>query len=197
MNNMNSRDAELAAKRIAAVDTLWRSIVGLGDHYSEVLSLLNICTPQELNDGLGGKHKGIMGMFEAGYKKSPLYEPGPFSKDPDIPATRPFVSERLWSLFFVVRAVYGRLAVLMGMSYEKKQYVDWTTDGLTNTLVSRVLTEEVIEQGKSRLGGFSQVICRNLETAFLGEARRVLDGNLTGGQIEDLPEIRVKGFGGP
>ena len=195
---MVNSDSELSAKRISAVDTLWRTIVMMGDHYSEVLSLLNICTPQELNDALGGKrHQGIMGMFETGYKKSPLCEPGPFARDPDIPATRPFVSERLWSLFFVVRAVYGRLAVLMGMSYEKKQYVDWTTDNPMNALISRVLTPEVIAQGKNRLGGFSQVICGNLETAFLEEARRVLDGNLTGGQIQDLPETHVKGFGGP
>lgn len=197
MNNMNSLYAELAAKRVSAVDTLWRHIVGMEDHYSELLSLLNICTPQELSDALDGKHQGIMGMLESGYKKSPLREPGPYVTNPDIPATRPFVSERLWSLFFVIRAVYGRLAVLVGMSYEKKQYIDWATDDLMNTLVGRVLAPEVIARGKKRLGGFSNVICRNLETAFLEEARRVLDGNLTGGRIQDLPEVRVRGFGGP
>ena len=166
----------------------------MSDHYSEVLSLVRICTPQELNDVFVGKHPKLMGLFEAGYKKSPLHEPGPLLTDPNIPATRPFVSDRLWSLFFVVRAVYGRLAVLMGMSYQNKQYVDWTTDDLMNTLVSLVLTPEVIAEGKNRLGGFSDVICRNLETAFLEEARRVLDGNLTGGPIQDLPETQVRGW---
>ncbi len=190
---MVNSDSELSAKRIAAVDSLWRSVVGMRDYYSDALSLVGLYTAQELNDVLGGKHPTLMGIFEANYRKTPLRgELAPHMTDPDIPATRPFVSDRLWSLFYIIRAVHGRLNFLVGTSYEKRQYVDWTTDDLINNLVSQVLAPEVITQGKNRLGGFSDVICRNLETAFLEEARRVLDGDLTGGQIQDLPEVRMQ-----
>ena len=193
MNKMNGQDAELGAKRIAAVDTLWRNIVGMGDYYSDAFSLVRLCTPQELTNVLGGKHPALMRFFEANYKKSPLCgELAPNMTDPDIPATRPFVSDRLWSLFFVIRAVHGRLNYLLATSYENKQYSDWTTDDFMNKLVRQVLAPEIITQGKNRLGGFADVICRNLETAFLEETRRVLDGDLTGGQIQDLPEVRMR-----
>jgi hypothetical protein len=41
---------------------------------------------------------------------------------------RPFVSQRLWSVYFIIRALHGRAGYLFEQSFKKKSYRDWRRD---------------------------------------------------------------------
>jgi hypothetical protein len=46
----------------------------------------------------------------------------------DAEKERPFVSPRLWGIFFIIRAVYGRLGYLCERSFEERRFIDWRAD---------------------------------------------------------------------
>lgn len=189
---------ELTHTRIKAVDALWRELVRLEDYGGTARILADLFTVEELNAALQKGHKNVTGMFEECREKFGFGQGQPtefFSDSPDLEAARPFVSDRLWSLFFVIRAIYGRLGILAAKSVDQKQYLDWRHDELLNELLGQVLAEDLIARSKKlKHSAFQQVICPNLEVAFLAEARQVLMGNVSGAPIENLPETRVKGF---
>ena len=187
---------ELTPARISAVDTVWREVLRIDDYTSTPRFLADLFTTDELNRALQKGHKSLTGMFEECRDRFSLDTPNELvAASADLSAIRPFVSDRLWSLFFVIRAIYGRLGILTAQSVDRKQYLDWRQDRLMNELLEQVLPEDIISHSKERtLSPFGRIICPNLEALFLEEARRVLDGNVSGAPIENLPETRVKGF---
>ncbi|WP_420617293.1 toll/interleukin-1 receptor domain-containing protein [Candidatus Palauibacter sp.] len=172
----------LRAKTVNGVALLWRSLVDIKDEASTALYFDAIILPEECDDALrGAVGKGpdnVRAMFEACRDKSPLDRPVPaFVSDPNIDATRPFVSQRLWSLYTTIRAVHLRLLILAGWSFDRKQYIDWRDDDIVNEHLRQFFSPEDIEQIKAqRLGAFSNGISPKLEDEFLKEARRILDG---------------------
>ena len=191
--------SELAEARIKAVDTLWRTLIMIDDYSGAARYLADLFTVEELNEVLRGERKGTLDvMFKECRERFSMHapvEPPPEVTDSAVKATRPFVSDKLWSLFFVVRAVYMRLGFLAAQSVEKEQYVDWRTDSGINQLLEQVLPRALILRSKElALSSFGTVISPSLEAAFLAEARQVLVGNVSGAPIENLPETRVKGF---
>ena len=193
---------ELATIRTNAIDVLWRTLGEIEKVTATAVMLNDLFVTEELNHALstGGSGskgaKNVMEMFEVCRDKAPLERPMPeFLDSSDIRATRPFVSDRIWSLFFVLRGVHLRLLILAGWSVDKQTYLDWRDDKVINQLLCQALSQETIEHGKNRkLGGLGAVIRPGLENEFMAEARRVLEGDVRGGGIEELPEIRVAGF---
>ena len=137
---------ELAARRVHSVDVLWQTFLKIEEATSTIVFLNDLCTPEELQHAIstggdgGSGATNIWNVFEEYCNKTPLEVPVPeLSEDSDIRATRPFVSDRLWSLFCVLRAVRLRFVILAGWSVDRRIYIDWREDKVINQLLVRAL----------------------------------------------------------
>jgi hypothetical protein len=55
----------------------------------------------------------------------------------EIQKERPFFGEQMWVIFYVLRAIYGRCAMLIAWSLEKKQLQSWKEDKHLADIVGR------------------------------------------------------------
>lgn len=171
----------LSAKTTDGVDLLWRSIGNIKEEASTAFYLDALVLSEECNDALSGAAgKGpdnVRAMFEACRNKSSLDQPAPvFLRDPNIDAARPFVSERLWSLYTTIRAIHLRLLLLAGWSYDRKHYIDWRGDEIVNEHLQQMFALEEVDQIKAqRMGALSKIVIPRLEAEFLTEARCILE----------------------
>jgi hypothetical protein len=89
----------------------------------------------------------------------------------DVDQYRLFVSDRLWSIFFIIRALYGRLGVLYHFSFEEGAYRDWRKDGVFTSHAKALLGEAFFQQFKDvPFHALSQIL-GSAEAEFLKEAR--------------------------
>lgn len=186
-------------RRVGAVDTLWSAILKIDDQISTARLLSDLYTVEELNHVLQKGHPTLTGLFAKCHEQFSVDTPmGGLVTSKDMEVVRPFVSDRLWSLFFMIRAIYYRLGMLTAKSVDRKQYLEWRHDELIRKSLVKILPREIaVRVIENNASGFGSIICPNIEAIFLAEARLVLDGNLTGAPIEPVPEtrVKVKGFG--
>lgn len=133
--------SELTDARIRAVDALWRELVRIDDLSSPARYLADLFTVEELNRVLQEGHESLSETFETCRDLffSNTRQPETLLLGADVRATRPLVSDRLWYLFFVTRAIHMRLGYLAAKSLEQKRYVDWKGDSGMSQLLLRVL----------------------------------------------------------
>jgi hypothetical protein len=83
---------------------------------------------------------------------------------------RPFVTNRLWSVFFVLQAFYARTALLLTTSYKESRFVNWRTDSGCDQLLRAILPAVVVEHAIVQAIGGLRVAITYLESQFLAEA---------------------------
>jgi hypothetical protein len=88
----------------------------------------------------------------------------------DAAKERPFVTHRLWSVFFVLQGIYGRTALLLTNSYKERRLVDWRTDSGCDQLLRAILPAQAIEHAKGQEIGGLRTAIDYLESQFLAEA---------------------------
>lgn len=97
--------------------------------------------------------------------------------EPNLDKHRLFSGDRLWLIFFVIRAVYMRSSLLIARSFQKHDYVDWRKDDGIRQLLSTILTAELVEELRARKAGGLTAAIDQLEARFLFEATRVMSGS--------------------
>lgn len=90
---------------------------------------------------------------------------------------RLFCGDRLWLIFFIVRAVYMRSSLLVAQSFQTHDYVDWRKDDGIRQLLSAVLPEAMVTDLRARPAGGLTAAIDQLEARFLHEATRVMSGS--------------------
>lgn len=88
-----------------------------------------------------------------------------------------FAGDRLWLIFYIIRAVHGQLASLVHRSFEQNQYVGWPDDKGVQSLLEAVLSKQVIDSAKGQQVQGLQMLIAHLEAEFLKEAARVMSGS--------------------
>ncbi len=88
----------------------------------------------------------------------------------DAAKERPFVTHRLWSVFFVLQCIYGRTALLLTNSYKERRFVNWRTDNGCDQLLRAILPAQAIDYAKGQGIGGLQTAIDGLESQFLAEA---------------------------
>jgi hypothetical protein len=88
----------------------------------------------------------------------------------DADKERPFVTHRLWSIFFILRGFYGRIALLLTNSYKECRFANWRTDGGCEQLLRAILPAQTVENVKGQAIGGLQTAIDSLESQFLAEA---------------------------
>jgi hypothetical protein len=169
--HQSSHGPSITQKRqLEAVERLWKAVKDLRTAFASLTCCDTILTPREI-DGFFRKrwpepfsYINDYALHEATAKH---YRQ---AKAEEVESERPFVSPRLWSIYFVIRAVYGRFGVLFQFSFEKGLYQDWHHDRGMDQLLRSVLPANVVEQLKTvEIGGLMAAM-NYLEQHFLAEA---------------------------
>jgi hypothetical protein len=159
-------------RQIQAVESLWQIVRNLGNEFSMVIFVDTILLASEQNAYFrNGAHGDFMiCVKEYADINTALNKMKTAGALDDASKERPFVSHRLWSVFFVLQAVYGRSALLLTNSYKFRKLEDWREDSVSDQLLRAILPPSIVDEAKARTIGGLRMTIDNLESRFLAEA---------------------------
>jgi hypothetical protein len=161
-------DPVVLRHQLEAKENLWDIICKLREEFGMVLYIDNIFTVKEIDEFFAeGKHRRAIGIVDD-YRSSRYSHDKITSVNPE--KERPFISPKLWSIVFIIRALYGRASVLIKWSFERHRYQDWHTDnGMDQILRSQIPVPHVDDIKKRPIGGLNAAV-DYLQHLFLIEA---------------------------
>jgi hypothetical protein len=159
-------------RQIQAVEALWQIARNLAKEFSQVVFVDNILVVSELNAYFHHReHSRIMECInEYADMNIAIKKMGAAGALDGASKERPFVSHRLWSVFFVLQAIYGRTALLLTNSYKERKLVDWREDSGCDQLLRAILPPAIVDEAKSKIFGGLRFAIDHLESQFLAEA---------------------------
>ncbi|MGD0027298.1 MAG: HNH endonuclease signature motif containing protein [Xanthobacteraceae bacterium] len=161
-------DPVVQRRQLEAREKLWEIISKLRSEFSMVLYIDNIYLASEINEFFAeGKHSRAMSVVSE-YQNSQVAAAKMSSVNPD--KERPFIPHKVWSIVFTIRALYGRTAILIQWSFERRHYVDWRTDSGMDQILRGTIPAHVVEEIKKRPIGGLTVAIDYLQNQFLAEA---------------------------
>jgi hypothetical protein len=158
-------------RQIQAVEHLWQVVRNLSSEFSLVVFVDNILSSQELDAYFNNRTFAHIADCVREYADMNLAL-RKFASAGANEATkeRPFVTQRLWSVFFVLQGIYGRTALLLTNSYKEGRLVNWRDDSGCDQLLRAILPVQTVEHVKKlEIGGLRTAI-DYLESRFLAEA---------------------------
>ena len=162
-------DTFMQTRRLQAIENLWAILRSLNKEFSNLIFVHTLLTPSELSDYFQHEWPTKYGLQEYASDQTVLVKMQAAGCD-DADKERPFVSPRLWGVFFILRAVYGRLAYLCQRSFEKRVFHDWRKDDGIDQLLRTTLPAHVIDSIKgSQVQGVYSMI-EHLEIQFMNAA---------------------------
>lgn len=192
---LSANQSEIRARKLVAMEKMWNVFLQLNDKFSGVIFLDTILQPAELDEFFRGHGqtprssdyiKSIVSQYtreDASMNK--MEESGAN----EIETERPFFGEQIWVIFYVLRAVYGRCALLIFKSLEKKQYQNWRDDEHLAHVMAMAVPRKIIDAAKARHLQGLQTIILHLTLAFLDEANKILSG--TRSAASALPDYQA------
>lgn len=178
------RNAAFHQEIATAIAALWQGVLDLQEVAGGVLTLYDILTEEELAsvyenprtraylDSVGG-HRYMGEIDRVGRS---------------VESHRPFLSDRMWQLFFVYRAIVGRILHKAAEGQATRAFPAWNkdldgaTDDNTVQLARLLLTEPEFEycltggSGVPLPFGTPRRVLQILEGKVLGEARDIIRG---------------------
>ena len=161
-----------AERRASAVDALWREVLRIRNESPTAVFMLDILKPSEY-DGFvtDDRLRPMVPELEDGY-------PGILS-NAAIEDVRPFVGEHVFTLFFIYRAVHGRICFLLESGVKAGKVTPWFEDQGIHQLLSTVLTDgewqAFTELNHGHVGWMRSLI----EGKMLGELRKIIAGEIS------------------
>jgi len=158
-------------RQIQAIENLWKAIQNLRNKFNHIIFIDNIFTQKELDSYFQRREHANIGdcvreYADMNFALRKLASAG----CNDAGQERPFVSHRVWSVFFVVQALYGRSALLITNSYRQRRLISWKEDSGCDQLLRAILPGQTVEWAKGlEIGGLHRAI-EQLENQFLAEA---------------------------
>jgi hypothetical protein len=169
--NVHSAPADtlMQTRRLQAIERLWAILRRLNKEFGDLRYVHTILTPEEMDEYFrsGWPPRFNIEHYASGTAVVQKLTKAGFE---EAEAERPFVSPRLWGVFFIIRAVYGRLSYLCERSFEEGRFIDWRTDSGIDQQLRTTLPAHVIEQlKKTTFHGVANMI-DHLEIQFMNAA---------------------------
>lgn len=171
LGNFSAAQQAAYKKRIEAVDVLWKAVRQLGTAIPEMAYIYAIDTIGYKEELFGSKLKGPLKSID--YLKALGPSQSNFNQVAEV---RPFISEELYSLFFVFQAIRGRSLSTTCHSYQQGKLQLWFEEYETIELLKRVLTEDEWEVFSKKKSCQLQWFCQLLETKISVAIARFLSG---------------------
>jgi len=158
-------------RQIQALEHLWQVVRNLSSEFGLLVFVDTILTPSELDAYFTeGEHAQIVDCIrEYADRNVPLRKFASAGGN-DAAKERPFVSNRLWSIFFVLQGLYGRTSLLLTNSYKESRFINWRTDSGCDQLLRAILPAQLVERAKGQTIGGLRTAVDFLESEFLAEA---------------------------
>ena len=154
-----------------AIEALWAIMVRLKQVHSALIFVDTILTADELRACFAGQDSNAFFEILAPYRSlDTLAQKFETAGGAAAQKEQPFVSPRLYGLFFAVQAVLGRTGALIHFSFEKQSFKNWRDDAGINQHLSAVLTSEAIAALRALPTFALQTVIGTLEAEFLREA---------------------------
>jgi hypothetical protein len=158
-------------RQIRAVEHLWTVVRNLSSEFSLAVFVDTILTPEELDAYFRERANAHVADCVREYADMNACLRKFVSAGANEAAQeRLFVEHRLWSVFFVLQAIYGRVAFLLANSYKEHRLISWRTDGGCDQLLRAILPAHLVEDAKAREIGGLRTAIEYLEGRFLAEA---------------------------
>ena len=173
------------AKVVASVETLWEAVLKTREQAAPVVQLLSQAPDAEVVKS-GARVLGIEGQaWSQGLSERFI---GP---DGGVEKVRPFVGERVWSLYFAYRAVVARVAskTVKGLSQGgfKAWHLELGGDGLDQDLVDILDIVFDIDEIKKILAEREpdtlRKILGRMETLLMAEVHSLLHGDSLSAEV--------------
>jgi hypothetical protein len=171
-NNVTFNTAQsenpVSKRQLEALENLWGIICTLRKEFGLVVFVDTVLLAKEMDEYFReGRHARAMDVVRD-FTNREYAAQKIMAIKPD--RERPFVSHRIWSLFFVIRQIYGRAAYLVETSYRDRKYNDWRRDSGFDQILASMLPAVTADNLKQKpMGGLSAAIDL-VETQFLVEA---------------------------
>ncbi|RTM03881.1 MAG: hypothetical protein EKK31_17730 [Hyphomicrobiales bacterium] len=161
----------LNQRQIQAVENLWQILRRFSTEFSMVVFVDTILLPEEMNAYfIGADHLPLMDSILEYRNPQTAIEKMTKAGGDQAAIERPFVSQRLGSIFFVIQAVYGRTGLLLTNSFKEERYIDWRSDSGCDQLLRAVLPARAVEHLKALPANGLRSALDYLEDQFLTEA---------------------------
>jgi hypothetical protein len=168
VTNAQVIDPVLQRRQLHARENLWNVISTLRSQFSLVLYVDNVFLANELDEFFtDGKRADALNVI-AEYRHRGIAADKMSSVDPD--KDRPFIPHNLWSIVYTIRAFYGRAAILLHWSFEKRSYQDWRADNGMDQILRSLIPAHLVDEVKKRTFGGLTVAVDYLQNKFLADA---------------------------
>ena len=188
----SASQVQLAAQdhALSAVKVLWTSIMGIHDYAYPILFMYEILLPEEYDTVF--KKPGLVPGISLSEHATKIEEFGG-----PVAQCRPFLGERLWTHFWVYRAIMGRLCFKVIEGHNRRKIYPWDIDldGKQDkalvALVSSVLSKEEMASLDDLRAGVPGRLLTILEQRILGETECIISGRRMGEiSIEEGQHLR-------
>jgi hypothetical protein len=171
VSNLVPAEPLTAKRQLQAVETLWRTIGAMREELGQLVFVDTIYTRDELEGYFNSRWPQSMSHMTEYANRQTVISKFKTVKAMEADQERPFVSHRLWSVYYIIRALYGRIGYLFEQSFAKKTYHDWRKDSGADQLLRTILPSGVVEQVMSFPVYGLQSAFDHLEEQFMAEAK--------------------------
>ena len=164
---------------IETVTALWGLIVTMKHTFASMVTFDDIFLANEAAEAFQDEeaHANLIGFVEQHRNEFDNLAANGAVLEANLAKHRLFCGDRLWLLFFVIRAVYMRASLLIARSFQTHDYLDWRKDDGIRQLLSAALPEALVADVRARVAGGLTLAIDQLEARFLHEATRVMSGS--------------------
>jgi len=176
---LSATNSHLQPEVIETVKTLWNLIVTMKGTFGPLVTCDQVFLPTEIAEAFKNEaeHKSIIQFLEPYRDDATMPMQNGAVLEPGLDRHRLFCGDRLWLIFFAIRAIYMRTSMLVSVSFKEHEYRDWRKDGGVKQLLGAALKPDVVAQVTGRETGGLSLAVDQLEAEFLHEATRVMSGS--------------------
>lgn len=160
-------------KRLAAIEEMWDNVLKIRETSSRIVTFYTIFLPKEYNSK---ENMYLTSLKEQLPTEEELVN---FIASMDeLEKKRPYLGEKLWTLFTIYRAFSGRLVLIFRKSVDERNIKQWHQDSGLMQLLEAALTKKEHEEYKiNELGQHSLAEAINIiEQKILKEFNNTLTG---------------------
>ena len=168
------------ARIIRAIEALWSTVIRLRDEFGDIAFADAVLTRNEMKCCFEGTDSNaFFDMLRPFSLETAIDQKLKSAGAQEADRERPFVSARLFCLFFAIRAILARAAFLIHLSFRKRSYHDWREDSGIGRHLRAVLPAAEIEALRAKSPQRLDFVIGSLEASFLTEAENFSSRPLT------------------
>ena len=159
-----------AEKRIEAVESFWNAICNVKQEISPAFPMFSFLTEEEYLQQIQSPEYVLSGADKDGMQYFRHFE------ELKVENLRPFISGKLWQLFFAYRAFLGRLKILEAKCAEGDAEGLWYNDNGVRQILSYAVTTDELEAALDTPFKSPVRVTELIEFRMIEEVHKIVNG---------------------